>query len=68
VVGAGEVDVGTEVTAEPVGAIIDGSDAKVMGETVVWEDGGATEESDRLGLFPGNERTGISIPKLAHWS
>jgi len=59
VVEAGEVDVGTEVTLEPVGPIIDGSDAKVMVETVVWEDGGATEESDRLGLCPGNERTGI---------
>jgi hypothetical protein len=66
VVGAGEVDVGTEVTVEPVGSMLNGSDARVMGETVVGEDGGATEERDRLGLCPGNERTGISIPKLAH--
>lgn len=65
-VGAGEVDVGTEVSLEPVGSIIDGSDAKVMVATEVWEDGVATEESERLGLCPGNERTGIPIPKLAH--
>ena len=40
----------------------------MMVETVVWEDGddGATEESDRLGLCPGNVRTGSCIPKFAH--
>jgi len=47
-----------------VGPIKDGSDAKVIGETVVWEDGGATEESDRLGLCPGNESSKAAVQQL----
>lgn len=36
--------------------------------TVVWEDGGATEERVRLGFCPGNVRTGSCNPKFAHSS
>ena len=39
-----------------------------MVATVVWEDGGATEESVRLGSIPGNVRTGSCNPKFAHSS
>lgn len=45
-----------------------GGGANVMVTTVVWEDGGATEERVRLGSCPGNERTGSCNPKFAHSS
>ena len=45
-----------------------GGGANVMVATVVWEDGGTTEESVRLGLCPGNVRTGSCNPKFAHSS
>ena len=45
-----------------------GGGANVMVATVVWEDGGAMEESVRLRSCPGNVRTGSSNPKFAHSS
>jgi hypothetical protein len=45
-----------------------GGGANVMVATVVWEDGGATEESVRLGFCPGNVRTGSCNFKFAHSS
>lgn len=48
--------------------IKEGGGTNVMVATVVWEDGGATEESVRLGSIPGNVRTGSCNPKFAHSS
>lgn len=48
--------------------IKEGGGANVMVATVVWEEGGATEESVRLGFCPGNVRTGSCNPKFAHSS
>ena len=45
-----------------------GGCANVMVAIVVWEGGGTTEESVRLGFCPGNVRTGICNPKFAHSS